>query len=419
MEPVKKNEQIAADIMAKIASGECSGRLPAEQELAKQYGVSPVTAAKALNILREKGVVKRISGKGTFVISPEKTTVKILMQSYLARHLFPLLEKCLPQLRIEEAASLEDSDAAVFATTLPFFYGEYFLPWPVERVERLRAGRRLFSKIFDFHHLRGVTWGLPYLFSPSLLFYNKKLMRQVDPEFSPYDLTFEAMAAYRSRLPKGVELLSGRSDAVFLSLVYNLSGQGEATPAIFKEALQITEKIGTKGRFEDFLAGKALFTAGLRSFTHHFAADFDVAPQPLRNERRVCHAASETLFVRNTTRHAELLFDLAEALFLPEAQTAVSNARCIPADAAIATAGLDSRRFRDDIFFNEIESVDFAHRFMSGSACVCFSTAFKKLVTGGLTPAEFLDSLAEHFQYEKKQQKAVAAFLEAQKIINF
>ena len=45
-----KSEEIAALLFEKIRKDEISGRLPAEQELAKQCGVSPVTAAKALNI---------------------------------------------------------------------------------------------------------------------------------------------------------------------------------------------------------------------------------------------------------------------------------------------------------------------------------------------------------------------------------
>ena len=57
-----KSEQIAESILSKIVSGELAGRLPAEQELARQCGVSPVTAAKALNILRDKGVVERVPG---------------------------------------------------------------------------------------------------------------------------------------------------------------------------------------------------------------------------------------------------------------------------------------------------------------------------------------------------------------------
>ena len=53
-----KSEEIAESIFMLIRSGELTGRLASEQKLAKQYGVSPVTAAKALNLLRERGVIK-------------------------------------------------------------------------------------------------------------------------------------------------------------------------------------------------------------------------------------------------------------------------------------------------------------------------------------------------------------------------
>ena len=86
-----KSEEIAALLFEKIRKDEISGRLPAEQELAKQCGVSPVTAAKALNILRDQGVVKRISGRGTFVVKPEKKILRIMSNCYFAEKLFPLL----------------------------------------------------------------------------------------------------------------------------------------------------------------------------------------------------------------------------------------------------------------------------------------------------------------------------------------
>ena len=49
-----KSQMIADILWQKISSGECSGRLPAEQELARQFAVSPVTASKALMIQAEK-----------------------------------------------------------------------------------------------------------------------------------------------------------------------------------------------------------------------------------------------------------------------------------------------------------------------------------------------------------------------------
>ncbi|MBQ9502586.1 MAG: GntR family transcriptional regulator, partial [Lentisphaeria bacterium] len=96
-----KSEQIAESILAKIMSGELTGRLPAEQELARQCGVSPVTAAKALNILRDKGVVRRVTGRGTFVTGNGRTVVRIAFNRYFAEKLFPMLERHFPNVTVE------------------------------------------------------------------------------------------------------------------------------------------------------------------------------------------------------------------------------------------------------------------------------------------------------------------------------
>lgn len=42
-------------------------RLPSEDELAEQYSVSKITVKKALELLKEEGLIYRVQGKGTFV----------------------------------------------------------------------------------------------------------------------------------------------------------------------------------------------------------------------------------------------------------------------------------------------------------------------------------------------------------------
>ena len=55
---------------ARITSGELvpGAKLPAERELAAEYGVSYDTIRRASALLRERGLIETVHGRGTFVI---------------------------------------------------------------------------------------------------------------------------------------------------------------------------------------------------------------------------------------------------------------------------------------------------------------------------------------------------------------
>lgn len=61
--------QVADHITARISSGELTpgGRLPAERDLAIEYGVAYDTIRRATALLRERGLIITIVGRGTFV----------------------------------------------------------------------------------------------------------------------------------------------------------------------------------------------------------------------------------------------------------------------------------------------------------------------------------------------------------------
>jgi GntR family transcriptional regulator len=61
--------QVAADIEADIDAGKLAPdtRLPSEAELAAQYGVARVTVRRALELLRDRGKVVTVHGRGSFV----------------------------------------------------------------------------------------------------------------------------------------------------------------------------------------------------------------------------------------------------------------------------------------------------------------------------------------------------------------
>ena len=69
MSEITKYEIIKNDLLSQIHDGVLkeSDKVPSENKLAKQYGVSVITARKALLDLMNSGHIIRVKGKGSFV----------------------------------------------------------------------------------------------------------------------------------------------------------------------------------------------------------------------------------------------------------------------------------------------------------------------------------------------------------------
>ncbi|MEU6226183.1 winged helix-turn-helix domain-containing protein [Streptomyces sp. NPDC047042] len=63
-------EQLAKIIESKIRTGEfaAGSRLPGELILSQEYGVGSNTVRRALDILRERGLVVTVRARGSFVV---------------------------------------------------------------------------------------------------------------------------------------------------------------------------------------------------------------------------------------------------------------------------------------------------------------------------------------------------------------
>lgn len=61
--------QVANALAARITSGELApgSRLPAERDIAADYGVAYDTVRRATALLRERGLIVTVHGRGTFV----------------------------------------------------------------------------------------------------------------------------------------------------------------------------------------------------------------------------------------------------------------------------------------------------------------------------------------------------------------
>lgn len=59
---------LAAILRARIESGEITPGSPGERALQQEFGLVPVTIRKAVRLLRDEGLVRRVTGMGTYVV---------------------------------------------------------------------------------------------------------------------------------------------------------------------------------------------------------------------------------------------------------------------------------------------------------------------------------------------------------------
>ena len=55
-------------LRAEIESGRLSGRVPSAKSLAQEHGVSHATTERALNLLRDEGLIRSVQGKGFYTV---------------------------------------------------------------------------------------------------------------------------------------------------------------------------------------------------------------------------------------------------------------------------------------------------------------------------------------------------------------
>jgi DNA-binding GntR family transcriptional regulator len=59
--------QVADDLDRRIRDGEIEVKLPSERDLAEDYGVAYTTVRRAMEVLRDRGLIITRHGRGTFV----------------------------------------------------------------------------------------------------------------------------------------------------------------------------------------------------------------------------------------------------------------------------------------------------------------------------------------------------------------
>lgn len=94
--------------------------IPSENELAKKYSVSRMTAKKAIDNLTIKGLVERVKGKGTFVVEQDKKielplnklrgfTQRVKEIGLIPKNIVPIFEKRRADKKIASILNIEEN----------------------------------------------------------------------------------------------------------------------------------------------------------------------------------------------------------------------------------------------------------------------------------------------------------------------
>lgn len=149
--PVPLYQQLVVQLQSRMASGEFvpGSVLPGEFELSRDYGVSRITAKRALDELADAGLVKRERGRGTQVLAPTgpasvRTSIDGWLEniSQMERATQVRLLACDTQsaspdiasaLELEEGAEVQRSVRVRTLDGNPMSYLVCFVPGPIGR----------------------------------------------------------------------------------------------------------------------------------------------------------------------------------------------------------------------------------------------------------------------------------------------
>ena len=369
MDIITKSQSVADCLLEKIQSGQLRGRIPSGKKIAQEYNVALMTAVKALKMLEKRGYVIRIPSKGTFAAEPQQKTLKIICSSQPSPFfevLRELVHKWNPEYQLVRTRNAEEADLFQWTTFSSMLkYPVDAVPFSKERENRLRQQKHFWEKMFDLHCRNGLLYGVPYLFSPVLLNYNRTIMRELESGFSAAELTMEHfLELLRKASERGYGGLDFASFSVgyFLSVAHILAEGVSETDALLRAARCLKEIDQYSGG--NFADGKTLFVLAPRhNYFYDQFSDYDIAPLPMLNGKRCNPVASGTLVVSPHAADPEQLHGLCELMLSQEVQEKLTPEKFgIAMDRRVAADSMDTASRRDDFYFTEIRNIHFSHQ---------------------------------------------------------
>lgn len=150
-----RHQQIAADLRAKILSGDLTPgtQIPSTQHLVAQYSASNATIQRALAVLKNEGFISSQVGKGVYVRSKQPLAVEAAayLEPTPGGFVYQLLEvaEAQPPAEVREALKLADDDAVIVRRRLLSHSGDpvelswSYYPAVIARGTELTGSRKI------------------------------------------------------------------------------------------------------------------------------------------------------------------------------------------------------------------------------------------------------------------------------------
>lgn len=431
----KKSEQIAEALLQDIRAGRYENRLPSEKAIAELYHTSPVTAAKSLNLLRDRRVVTRVSGKGSFVNRAGMRRIKLHLA--LPEDIQTEISEALEQ-RFGDAVELSSdycegfwNEYDMFFRTayVPFECGLKLSPLPGSFLEYVYDSN-YYGKAFGAHFYHGRYYGVPYITSPVLLAVNLDLLDRIGMSLPRCGFDPAGLAELRSKLEQCKGNLFDTevyNKSLLLSFMFarlevdtdaELTDMTRHSRAEWEKILKdfdtlVSPDIAVQANFNH---GDTLFRLMARQDIvkncDKFKFDWDIAPLPF-GDKSPATLAGEYIMISNSSSNPSLCHEVAEFFLNKQIQDVFARHRYgLPVLKSAALASMDTSKYRDDLFFTGAEHSVYRYHLMDKAFLNPMLDTLSAYFSGATAFPELLSQTVGLYELDRlNHDKAVVSIL--------
>lgn len=409
-----KYESIAARLRQDVENAVYSDKMPSERALAERFKTTTVTIRRAQDILIEEGLLRKVRPLGTFVIPKKRPTIRVV----LLNPMFPKdvedairrsFSNRFPNLKVELHSSanalerIDEFDLLRSSSVAAFPHDEVAVPFPNDVLRRFLNDQYII-KSFDAHRIGDTHYGLPVLVSPVLLLANLNYVSDEKTVANPWDVNADILLTMAEEARKQRLFLWSSLTAHYVarSLVFSAGSDARCLCDVDVDALR-----GLLKRYWPLFASD-LVSPDRDAFKKDRAVLTEVCRQGMYmydpkstrllawpNDLKV-NLGGEYLLINKRCPNPEQAAEVAAHCLSPEIQSLIGHNRVgLPVLKSAAFDSINSKSYRDDLFFNEIQRAyvtdvdarDFHHR-------------LRLFVDEALAGELAFDTLMERLEYE-------------------